>query len=609
MNVEGAPIPTNASSLAVLRRLGPYLRPVWLPVTGAAGATFGALLCGLGIPLVVQRVIDGPLGSGDFGRLPWLIALVAVLGTAEAGLLWARRKLIARPTALVESRMRADLFAHLLRLPVAFHDRWQSGQLMSRAVNDLVTLRKYLAFAAVFLVVNSLTLVVGLGILFTIAPELALVGLISAAPLLLITYFYETSYKKVARRAQDQSGDLTTIVEETMLGTRVIRAFGRSGERTRQFVAQARRLRSTELRIVRILGGLSTGLLILPELGIAGQLAVGGWGIADGRLTLGQLVAAITISTYLRWPTECIGWALSETSTAAAACDRYWEIRDCPPTVTDPARPVSPARPARGRLRFEDVHFQYPDQPRPLLRGVDLEVRPGETMALVGATGSGKTTLASLVPRLADVTAGRVTVDGVDVRDMPLAELRAMMGCAFEDALLSSASVRENVALGVPAASDADIRAALRVAGAEGFVDALRPHGPGTRIGERGMSLSGGQRQRLALARAVLPRPALLVLDDPLSALDLHTEAEVERALREVLRDATALVVAHRPNTARMADRVAVLADGRVLAVGTHQKLLDSCPHYRTLMATPGEPGAERTAGAGPRLDSEAVTP
>ncbi|MCC3777468.1 ABC transporter ATP-binding protein, partial [Streptomyces sp. UNOB3_S3] len=279
-----------------------------------------------------------------------------------------------------------------------------------------------------------------------------------------------------------------------------------------------------------------------------------------------------------------------------------------------------PARPARGRLRFEGVHFQYPGQPRPLLRGVDLEVRPGETMALVGATGSGKTTLASLVPRLADVTAGRVTVDGVDVRDMPLAELRAMMGCAFEDALLSSASVRENVALGVPAASDADIRAALGVAGAAGFVDAL-PHGPGTRIGERGMSLSGGQRQRLALARAVLPRPALLVLDDPLSALDLHTEAEVERALREVMRDATALVVAHRPNTARMADRVAVLADGRILAVGTHHELLDSCPHYRTLMATPGEPGATAVpagrpvpAGApGPEdarhPDGKAVTP
>ncbi|MFF4601528.1 ABC transporter ATP-binding protein [Streptomyces sp. NPDC001339] len=591
LSVNGAPARKAGSSLATLRRLGPYLRPVWLPVSGAAGATLGALLCGLTIPLVVQRIIDGPFSSGDFGPLPWLILLVAGLGAAEAALFWARRKLIARPTALVESRMRADLFTHLLRLPVAFHDRWQSGQLMSRAVNDLVTLRKYLAFAALFLVVNALTLVAGLAVLFTIAPALALVGLVSAAPLLLVSYFYETRYKVVARRAQDQSGDLTTLIEESTLGMRVIRSFGRSAERMRQFTEQARRLRTTELHIVRIMAALSTALLILPELGIAGQLAVGGWGIADGQLTLGQLVAALTISTYLRWPTECIGWALSETSTAAAACDRYWEIRDCPTAVADPARPAAPARPARGHLRFENVHFRYPGAPAPLLRGIDLEVRPGETMALVGATGSGKTTLAGLVPRLADVTGGRITVDGVDVRDLPLAELRAMMGCAFQDAMLSSASVHDNVALGAPAAPETAVRTALRVAAAEDFVDALRPDGAATRIGEQGRSLSGGQRQRLALARAVLPRPALLVLDDPLSALDLHTEAEVERALRGVLRDATALVVAHRPNTARLADRVAVLADGRVLAVGTHRQLLGSCPQYRALMAT----GTERS--------------
>ncbi|WKK24893.1 ABC transporter ATP-binding protein [Streptomyces olivoreticuli] len=327
------------SSLATLRRIAPYLAPVRRPVAGAVGATLCAQLCGLTIPLVVQRIIDGPFTSGDHRRLPWLISLVAVLGAAEAGLFYARRKLIARPTALVESRMRADLLTHLLRMPVDFHDRWQTGQLLSRAVNDLVTLRKYLAFAALFLVVNTVTLVVGLAVLFTIAPALALVGLCSAAPLLLVSYLYETRYKVVARRAQDQGGDLTTIAEETMLGMRLLKSFGRARVRTRLFQEQARRLRDTELHIVRIMAALSTALLVLPELGIAGQLAVGTAGIIHGGLTLGDLVAAIAISTYLRWPTECIGWALSETSTAAAACDRYWELRDSPPSVTDPPHP------------------------------------------------------------------------------------------------------------------------------------------------------------------------------------------------------------------------------------------------------------------------------
>ncbi|MFH8983927.1 ABC transporter ATP-binding protein [Streptomyces varsoviensis] len=588
----------SGSSFTALWRLGPYLRPVGVPVAGAAAATLAALLCGLTIPLVTQRIIDGPLTNGRTGQAIWLILLVAALGAAEAGCFYGRRKLIARPTALVESRMRADLFRHLLRLPIGFHEHWQSGQLLSRAVNDLVTLRKFLAFAAVFLVVNSLTLLVGLALLFSIEPSLALVGLCSFAPLLLVSFFFETRYKAAAREVQDQTGHFTTIVEETMLGIRVLRSFGQGRARARVFRDQARLLRRGEMRIVRIMAALSTALLILPELGIAGQLALGGTGIAHGTLTLGDLVAAVTVSTYLRWPTECIGWALAETSTAAAACDRYWEIRDTEPDITDPPRPRPAAQPVRGALRFENVSFQHPGADRPVLRGVDLEIRPGETLALVGATGSGKTTLAGLVPRMADVSAGRITVDGVDIRELALTELRTIVGCAFEDPMLSSLTIRDNVALGAPDATDDEIRAALRTASAEEFVDALGPDGLGTRIGEQGLSLSGGQRQRLALARAIVGRPALLVLDDPLSALDLHTEAEVERALRRVLRNSTALVVAHRPNTARMADRVAVLADGRIAALGTHRELLDSSAHYRSLMSvtplrTPGAPDGE----------------
>jgi ATP-binding cassette subfamily B protein len=263
---------------------------------------------------------------------------------------------------------------------------------------------------------------------------------------------------------------------------------------------------------------------------------------------------------------------------------RFFEVRDIPPAITDPPRPVALGA-VRGELVLEGVRFRYPGAERETLRGVDLVVRPGETMALVGATGSGKTTLTALVPRLYDATGGRVLVDGVDVRDVALPELRRVVATAFEDPVLISASVRENVALGRPGAPDDEVWAALRVASADGFVAAL-PWGLATRIGEQGLSLSGGQRQRLALARAVLGRPPVLVLDDPLSALDVHTEAEVEAALRRVLGGVTALVVAHRPSTVQLADRVAMLRDGVIAAVGTHRELLAANPEYRELLAS-----------------------
>ncbi|MGQ0717703.1 MAG: ABC transporter ATP-binding protein [Pseudonocardiales bacterium] len=331
-------------------------------------------------------------------------------------------------------------------------------------------------------------------------------------------------------------------------------------------------------------------IIVLPELTLAAMLGVGGFAVAAGTLSLGTVVAAITILGYLRWPLDSLGWLLAETSSATAAATRYWEVRDAVAAVTDPPQPRAPARPVRGALRLEGVHFRYPGAGTEVLRGVDLEVRPGETVALVGATGSGKTTLTALVARLADVTAGRILVDGVDVRDLALSDLRTIVATAFEDPVLFSASVRENVALGrsslgAPPATDDDVRRALRVAHAEGFVDAL-PWGLDTRIGEQGLTLSGGQRQRLALARAILGKPAVLVLDDPLSALDVHTEAEVEAALRRVLRSVTALVVAHRPSTVQLADRVGLLADGRIAAVGTHAELIATVPEYRRLLST-----------------------
>jgi len=547
-------------------------------------AVFGSMICGLMIPLLIQRILDGPVANRNTVDLAILIAAIAALGTGEAVLFYTRRRLIAGPSTSVEARLRDDLYHHLQRLPIAFHDRWQSGQLLSRAVSDLSTLRRFIAFALIFLVVNSVTLVVGLGVLFILSPILGLISLACSAPLILISTLYESKYAVLARRAQDQNGDLATTVEESVLGIRVLKAFGRGRHLADRFTREARELRKTELRKVHVVGLLWAAIIVLPEIAIAGQLLFGTFAIVDGSMTVGTLVAGVAVATYLRWPTDSIGWLLAETNQAATASARYWEVRDAAVTITSPPRPRTLPAKGRGHVQFENVRFAYPGAGEDVLTGINLDLRPGETIALVGATGSGKTTLTALVGRLADVTSGKITVDGVDVRDLDLADLRRTVATAFEEPVLFSASVRENVALGAAGATEADVRQALQVASAD-FIDDL-PWGLDTRIGEQGLSLSGGQRQRLALARAVVGKPSVLVLDDPLSALDVHTEAEVEHALRSVLSDVTALVVAHRPSTVQLADRVAMLSDGRITAVGRHSDLLATNEKYRALLST-----------------------
>jgi ATP-binding cassette subfamily B protein len=578
--------PPDRATLGSLLRLTPYVRPHrWVLLAGGASALAGTL-AGLTIPLVTRSIVDGPIARGELAALPWLVLGVVALGTCEALLTFLRRRLVARPSTAIEAAMRADLFAHLQRLPVAFHDAWASGQLLSRATADLNTVRWFVAFSGIFLVVNVLTVVVGIGVLLWLSVWLGVVIAVTAVPLLALTLTLERRFSVAARRAQDQAGDLATLVEESALGVRVLKSLGRGRRLTARFATDARGLRGTELQKVRLVAALWAVLVLLPEGAIAVVLGLGAYGVADGSLTIGTLVAAVTVMTYLYWPVASLGWLLAQASEAAAATRRYWEVRDVAPAIVDPADPVSLPRPVRGALELRGVRFHHPGSDREVLRGVDLAVRPGETMALVGATGSGKTTLTALVTRLEDVTAGEVLLDGVDVRRLRLAELRAAVATAFEDPVLISASVRENVTLGLPAGvDDTRVWEALRVASADGFVAAL-PWGLDTRIGEQGMSLSGGQRQRLALARAVVAHPPVLVLDDPLSALDVHTEAEVEAALRRVLGGVTALVVAHRPSTVQLADRVALLDGGRITAVGTHTELLAGNPEYRRLLAS-----------------------
>jgi ATP-binding cassette subfamily B protein len=548
-------------------------------------AATGAMLAGALVPLIVGRVVDGPIRHHDTSGLWELSGLALMLGLAEAGLFFARRRAMASAALGVETDLRRDLFAHLQRLPVSFHDRWPSGQLLSRLTTDLSTLRRFVGLAAVFLLADAITIAVVLVLLINIQPWLGLLVCVSMVPLAVGTQRFELRYSRDARRAQDLTGDIATSVEESALGIRVIKAFGRRPHMLARFSGDARRLRAAELTKIRTLGLFWALLEGLPQVILAFVTVGGVYATAHGAITIGQLVAFVALYLQLVWPIIMLGWLLALTEEAGSASRRIFEVLDAEPTILDPVRPI-PAENGT-TLRFEDVHFRYEGADVDVLRGIDLELRAGETMALVGGVGSGKTTLTALVPRLYDVTGGRVLIGGVDVRDLRLDQLRHTVTTAFEDATLFSASVYENLTLGRAGVSDADVQEAIDVAQAD-FVYGL-PFGLDTRIGEQGLSLSGGQRQRLALARAVLGRPRVLVLDDPLSALDVHTESQVEAALRRVLAGTTALVVAHRPSTVMLADRVALLADGRIAAVGTHSELLARVPAYRLLLAQTSE--------------------
>lgn len=585
----------DRSAVRTLLRLWPYVRPVRMRLLTAAFVAIVASCTGLVIPLVLKWMVDGPVAARDPAGV-WLGALyLLLLGIAEAVLFGIRRWLVARPLSRVEADMRADLYRHLQRLPIAFHDRWASGQLLSRGTTDLMLLRMFLAFPLTFLLVNGVTILVGVLILLAQDWMLGLVILGPAVPVMVTCAVFERRYAGVARLAQDQVGDLTTVVEESVLGIRIIKGFGRHRSQALAFRELSGTLRGTELRKARLLAAIWAVIITLPELAIGAALVLGTVRVADGDLSAGTLVAFLSTALALRWPVDSIGFLLAMSQEAATATERYFEVMDEEPEAeTAPA-----ARPAvrtdRG-LRFRGVRFRYPDAPpgsAPVLDRIDLHVRPGESMALVGATGSGKTTLTALIPRLHEVTSGRITLDGEDIRAMPREELRAKVAVAFEEPTLFSTDVGDNILMGAPDTAGApELERALAVAQA-GFVHLL-PEGTDTRVGEQGLSLSGGQRQRLALARAVVGGPEFLVLDDPLSALDVHTEAAVEAALRQVLADTTALIVAHRPSTVLLADRVALLSGGRIAAVGTHQELLRTNAEYAHLMSGSGEQEDER---------------
>ena len=570
----------RTGSWVSLWRFRSYLRPYAL--------RFGsmAIFAGLGIaativvPLVTKAVIDGPIADSDRRGLYALGAAAIAVGIVEAGLMFLRRWVVSKATLGVETDVRVEIYAQLQRLPLVFHSRWQSGQLLSRMMSDLSTIRRFLGFGMLFIVINIAQIAVVVGILLHLYWPLGLVVLASTVPVVWVSLRTEKAYTRLSRAVQDQTGDVASAVEESAHGVRAIKSFGRFDHVVGTFDTRVERLHATALERTRVQSKFWTFLGAIPSTTLIIVLGFGALAAGQGRVTLGTLVAFTTLMMSLVWPVSALGFLLSMAQEAMTAADRIAEILDAENPIADGTRELTAIR---GELLLEHVSFRFPDADADVLHDVNLHLRPGETLAVVGATGAGKSILTNLVPRLWDVTGGRITLDGVDVRELRLRQLRQVVATAFEDPTLFSMSARENLTLGRPDASDADIAQAIEVAQAQ-FVHDL-PFGLDTRIGEQGLSLSGGQRQRLALARAVLTGPKVLVLDDTLSALDIHTEALVEAALQRVLRGVTGIVVAHRASTVLLADRVALLSGGRITHVGTHAELLATVPEYRALLS------------------------
>ncbi len=581
-----------------LWRVTPYLRPFRAHITYICVSSVVSSAGMIAIPLIVKHVIDGPLADGDRAAVVRWAAVAGALAVMEVFLAFGRRYLLTLTATGLETQLRDDLYAKLQQLDVGFHDRWQSGQLLSRAMTDLSVMRRFVGFGAVFFVLILIQVGGIFAVLLATHVGLALVTFVAAVPILFLCHRFQGRYQRIVRVIQDQTGDLTTTIEEGAKGIRVLKAFGRAQYAFDGYQREAQTIHDTQMERIALHTRFVWVIGIIPNLTLTAVLLVGVLAVGSGSLTLGGLVAFVSFVLMLTFPIEILAWIMAMAGEAETAAVRIYEVFDAVPAIQD--RPGAlELEQATGAIRFEGVSFTYESAERPALSDIDLAVDPGEAIAIVGATGAGKTALVTLLTRLHDPTAGRITLDGHDLRDLTVSSLRRQVGFAFEDPSLFSASVRENLLMGKPDATEAELLAALEVAQASFALDL--PWGLDTRIGEQGLSLSGGQRQRLALARAIIGRPRILVLDDPLSAVDVHTEAAAQAALRPWIEDCTVFLVVHRPSTVALADRAALLEDGRLVAVGTHHDLLMSEPRYRAVLSEDAEPDLEDLEEVGSR--------
>ncbi|MBD0337759.1 MAG: ABC transporter ATP-binding protein [Thermoleophilia bacterium] len=568
-------VPYRRTFVRLLGFLGPYRWSLAVSVALAVGSGLAAI----GLVWVTKDVIDEAIHPRD-ERMLWIfIGVIVALGTARALLMMGRRFISGRQALGVEFDLRNALYAHLLRLSFRFYDRHQTGQLMSRATVDLQTVRFFLGYGLIFFFQNLLTIVGVTVVTLVLEWRLALVALAFTPFLVVLAYRYSHVSHPILRDVQQKLADVATVAEENIVGVHVVKAFAREEQEQRKFERASESVFGQSVQANRQRAIYVPLLAFVPLLAQGSVLLLGGWMVVNDTLTVGQFFAFNLFVTMLIMPLRMLGMWIGQAQRATASGERIFEVLDAEVDILEqPDAAELPAGP--GRIGFEAVEFAYGETP--VLAGIDLEVEPGRTVALIGHTGSGKTTVASLVPRFYDVTAGRVSVDGVDVRDVKLASLRREIGIVAQDPFLFSATVRENIAFGAPWATDEDVERVARLAQAHEFVAEL-PAAYDTMVGERGITLSGGQRQRLAIARALIMNPRILILDDATASVDATTEAKIRQGLREAMRGRTTLIIAHRLSTLALADELVVLDRGRIAARGTHDDLLTTSAVYRQI--------------------------
>ena len=565
---------------AFTRLLG-FLRPYRASVIWSAVLAAFAMVATVAIPDLSGRAIDA-IRSHHRGQLLTLALLVAAAGLVRLALSAGRRLVAGRVSLGVEYDLRNLLFRQLQSFELAFFDSQQTGQLMSRVTVDLQSIRFFLGYGLVFMMQSGLAIVLAAIAMFVLQPGLAAIALIPVPFVVYVTNRYSRLARPALQEVQQRIGELTADVEENISGVRVVKAFAREAHQRERFEGSVSRVFDQSMLEARLQARYNPLIGFLPQIGLAAILLVGGSDTIHHHLTPGQFAAFYIYLLMLLSPMRTLGVSLGLAQRATASGARVFQLLDRAPALTAPPD-APPLPPGPGNVRFEGVTMRYAGTRRPALTDVDLEIAGGRTVALVGATGSGKTTLAALVARLYDPTDGRVLIDGADVRSVDVASLRSAVAVTGDDPFLFSTTVHENIAYARPAATRAEVQEAARLAQADEFIERL-PEGYDTRVGERGLSLSGGQRQRIAIARAILADPRILILDDATSSVDATTEREIKRALAQVMAGRTTLIIAHRLSTIALADEIVVLEEGRVAAQGTHDDLRERSPLYREIV-------------------------